>query len=91
MQALTYLLRLRVQQLLRHLLPGKAEIARHRDRAQADAASRRKQERPGIAIAVLRGEVGGYCFVGEVAGSDDVRKRGATLPGKYPPAEPNKR
>src|ERR1019366_10037772 len=79
MQALSYLLRLLVQHLLLRLLPGKPKIAHHWDHSQANAASGRKQERPGIAVIVFRGEVIGDGFVGEIAGSDDVRKCDAIL------------
>ena len=41
-QALLHLLRLLVEQLLRHLLPGKAQIARHGHQAQADRPPRRE-------------------------------------------------
>src|SRR5664280_2060612 len=79
MLALSYLLRLLVQHLLLHLLPGKPKVAHHWDHSQANAASGRKQERPEIAVIVFRGEVIGYGFVGEIAGSDDVRKCDAIL------------
>ena len=53
-QAVPHLLRLLVEQLLRHLLPGKAQIARHRHHAQADAAPWRKEQRACIAVVRSR-------------------------------------
>jgi hypothetical protein len=38
-QALAHFLLLFVEHLLRHLLPGEAQVARHRDHPQADVAS----------------------------------------------------
>ncbi len=54
-QALADLLRLHVEDLLRHLLPGEAQVAGHGDHPQADRAARREQQRPRIAVVVLRG------------------------------------
>jgi len=79
MEALAHLLRLCIQHLLRHLFPGKAEVALHRDHPQADAPSWRKQDWAGIVIVALRREVSGDGFVGEIAGGEDVGKRAAAL------------
>ena len=60
-QALTDFLRLLVEQLLRHLLPGEAQIARHRDQAQTHGTPRREIQRSGIAVIVpLRQKVDGF-------------------------------
>ena len=76
-QALAHLLRLLVEQLLRHLLPGKAQVARHGDEAQPHRPPRREQQRAGIAgIPRPRQKVGDR-RVRQVAGSDDVRDRRA--------------
>ena len=61
-QAFAHFLRLRVQHLLRHLFPGEAEIAHHGNHAQADGASRGKQQRAGIPVVVLGFEVRGNRF-----------------------------
>ena len=49
-QALAHLLRLLVEQLLRHLLPGETQVAHHGHHPQPDGAARRQQQRPGIAV-----------------------------------------
>ena len=53
-QAFADLLGLLVEQLLRHFLPGKPQVALHRHQAQADAAARRKQQRAGVAVILHR-------------------------------------
>ena len=41
----------------------------------------RKQQRAGIAVVVLCGEMSGDSLVGQIAGGDDVRQRRAALAG----------
>ena len=78
-QALADLLRLLVEHLLRHLFPGEAQVALHGDHAQADDAARREQQRSGVVVVALAGEMLLNRIVGQVAGGDDVRQQGAAL------------
>ena len=52
-QALADLLGLHVEDLLRHFLPGKAQVAGHGHHPQADRTARRGQQQPGIRLALL--------------------------------------
>ena len=51
---------LHVEDLLRHFLPGEAEVAGHGDHAQSDGAARRQGQRPRVPVvlAARRGNVG---------------------------------
>ncbi len=53
-QALLHLLRLLVELLLGHLLPGEAQIARHGHQAQARPPAPGEDQRPLIAVSVAR-------------------------------------
>ena len=77
MQALAHLLGLIVEQLLGHFFPGEAQVAHHGDQAQANIATRRKQQRTRIAV-ILRPRASRLnCVVRQVAGGDHVRQRHA--------------
>ena len=77
MKAGADLLLLFIEHLLRHFLPGKAEVAHHGDEAEADAAAGREQHRAGI--LVVRGllQVIRNGIMGEIAGGEDVRDWGS--------------
>jgi len=71
-------LRLLVKQLLRHLFPGKAQVACHRHQAQSDGAPGREDERPWVAMIGVVSQEALDWLVCEVTGGDDVGQRGVT-------------
>ena len=73
-QAVEHLLRLLVEQLLRHFFPGKAQVARHGDQAQADDPAGRQVAAGRDSRSCWRtARVSAIGLVGQVAGGDDVR------------------
>src|SRR5207249_3245607 len=73
MKTLTDFLSLLIEHLLRHLLPGEAQVSRHRDHAQPYRAARRK-----INIHTEVGSEGvRNRLVREIARCDDVGQRHA--------------
>ena len=77
MQALAHFLRLLVEQLLRHFLPRKAQIAHHRHQPQSDIRARREQQRTVIVVMLLRLEPGRHRVMRQIARRNDVRQRTA--------------
>jgi hypothetical protein len=75
-QALPHFLRLDVEDLLRHLLPGEAQVAGHGDHPQTDRAAGRKVHRPAIAVVLPLAEEAFDRLVGEVARGYEVRHAG---------------
>ncbi len=69
-----------VQQLLRHLLPEKAQVAHGRNHPQPDGAARRQAHRAGIAVIILPREIVGDGLVRQVTRGDQVRQRLARQP-----------
>src|SRR5438045_6974795 len=67
------LLRLRIQQLLRRLFPGKTKIAHHGDQPQADTSTRREKKWPLVSVVPLAAQQLIRRLVSEVAGGNDVR------------------
>ena len=49
----SHLLRLLVEQLLRHLFPGEAQVTQHGDHPQAHRPAAQKQHRAGVAVIVV--------------------------------------
>ena len=77
-QAVAHLLLLLIEHLLRHLLPGEVQIARHRDHPQADRAARREAAAgrdSHRSPASLCPQVRLDGLVRQIAGGDDVRQR----------------
>ena len=73
-QALAHFLRLLVQSLLRHFLPGEPQIARHGNHPQPHRSASREANGALVSVVVVCLERAGDGFVREIAGRDDVRE-----------------
>ena len=82
MQAGPHFLRPFVEQLLRHLLPGKTQVARHRHQPQPHRPPRREPERTRIAAGAF--EKFGDRPVGQITGGHNVGQRCARQPARAP-------
>ncbi|SPE42576.1 hypothetical protein SBA3_620002 [Candidatus Sulfopaludibacter sp. SbA3] len=80
MQTLADLLRLFIQQLLRHLLPGKTQVALGGHQAQADGASLRQHQRTRVVVILPGVQVLFNRLVRQVAGRENVRKQRTAFP-----------
>ncbi len=84
MQAVEHLLRLLIEHLVGHLLPGKAQVAGHRHEPQPDRPALGEMERARIVIALFLAQERGNRLVGEVRRRDHVGDRHAALGADAP-------
>ena len=83
-QALAHFLRLFIQNLLRHLLPEKAQVMHGRNHAQADGAARREQQWTRITIVALPPQELVDWLMGQIARRKNMRQRDTGLLGDFP-------
>src|SRR5690349_2906455 len=68
-----HLLLLFVEALLRHFLPGKAQVALCGDEPEADIRAAAEEDRAAVAVVLFASEVFGDRLVREIAGGENVR------------------
>src|SRR5437879_5142830 len=83
-QTLPHLLRLLIQDLLRHLLPKKAQVVLRWNHAQPDRTTRRKQQRARIVVVALRLQKFLNRLMSQIARGENMRQRDTCLLAGFP-------